>query len=109
MYWNKRHNFENELLKAEIAKANKLAKAVSATELDPFDKASVQLINKYKDGVEMATFRNQMKRICELAGINYELEKSRWWRKHHLNRIARYSPQWTTASSKVRCSKWCNA
>ena len=83
MYSNKKHNFENELLKAEIAKADQLAKAVSATELDPFDKASVQLINQYKDVVEVATFRNQMKRICELAGINYELEKSQWWRKHH--------------------------
>ena len=83
MYSNENHNFENELLKVEIAKADQLAKAVSTTELDPFDKASVQLINHYKDGVEVATFRNQMKRICELAGINYELEKQRWWRKHH--------------------------
>ena len=89
MYWNKRHNFENELLKAEIAKANQLAKAVSTTDLDPFDKASVQLINKYKDGVEVATFRDQMKRICELAGINYELEKSRWWKKHHQHKDKR--------------------
>ena len=46
MYSNEKHNFENELLKAKIAKANKLAKAVSATELDLFDKASVQLINQ---------------------------------------------------------------
>ena len=46
MYSNEIHNFENELLKAEIAKADQLAKAVSTTELDPFDKASVQLINK---------------------------------------------------------------
>ena len=83
MYWNENHNFENELLKAEIAKADHLTKAVSATELDPFDKAIVQLINKYKDGVEVVAFRDQMKRICELAGINYELEKSRWWKKHH--------------------------
>ena len=51
--------------------------------LNPFDKASVQLINQYKDGVEVVAFRNQMKRICELAGINYELEKSWWWRKYH--------------------------
>ena len=41
------------------------------------------MINQYKDGVEVVAFRDQMKRICELAGINYELEKSRWWRKHH--------------------------
>ena len=34
MYSNKKDNFENELLKAEIAKADQLAKAVSATELD---------------------------------------------------------------------------
>ena len=71
MYSNKKHNFENELLKAEIAKVDQLAKAVSTTELDPFDKASVQLINKYKDGVEVVAFRNQIKLICELAGINY--------------------------------------
>ena len=83
MYSNKKHNFENELLKAELAKADQLAKAVSATELDPFDKASVQLINKYKDCVEVVAFRDQMKRICELAGINHELEKSRWWAKYH--------------------------
>ena len=83
MYSNKKHNFENELLKAEIAKADQLAKAVSATELDPFDKASVQLINKYKDCVEVVAFRDQMKRICELAGINCELGKSRWWAKYH--------------------------
>ena len=56
---------------------------MGTTELDPFDKASVHLINKYKDGVEVVAFRNQIKRIFELAGINYELEKSRWWRKHH--------------------------
>ena len=83
MYSNENHNFEKELLKAEIEKADQLAKAVSTTELDPFDKASVQLIHQYKDGVEVAAFRDQMKRICELASINYELEKSRWWRKHH--------------------------
>ena len=83
MYSNEKHTFENELLKAEIAKADQLAKAVSATELDPFDKASVQLINKYKDCVEVVAFRDQMKRICELAGINYELEKQNWWAKHH--------------------------
>ena len=83
MYSNEKHTFENELLKAEIAKADQLAKAVSTTELDPFDKASVQLINKYKDCVEVVAFRDQMKRICELAGINHELEKSRWWAKYH--------------------------
>ena len=89
MYSNKKQNFENELLKAEIAKADQLAKAVSATELDPFDKASVQLINKYKDCVEVVAFKDQMKRICELSGINYELDKQRWWRKHHQHKDKR--------------------
>ena len=89
MYSNKKHTFENELLKADVAKDDQLAKAVSATELDPFDKASVKLINQYKDGVEVVAFKNQMKRICKLAGINYELEKSRWWRKHHRQQAQR--------------------
>ena len=89
MYSNKKHTFETELLKAEIAKADQLAKVVSATELDPFDKASVQLINKYKDCVEVVAFRNQIKRICELAGINYELEKQSWWAKYHQHKDKR--------------------
>jgi hypothetical protein len=59
MYRNEKHNFENELLKAEIAKIDQLAKAVSATELGPFDKASVQLINQYKDGVEVAALETK--------------------------------------------------
>ena len=41
MYSNEKHNFENELLKAEIAKADQLAKSVSTTQLDSFDKAGV--------------------------------------------------------------------
>mgnify|MGYP000503862089 CR=1 FL=1 len=40
-------------------------------------------VNQYKDAVEVAAFRDQMKRICELAGINYELKKRIWWEKHH--------------------------
>ena len=83
MYLNKKISFENELLKAEIARANELGKAVNASELTPFDKANIEFVNQYKDAVEVESFRNQMKRILELAKLNYELEKSRWWVKHN--------------------------
>ena len=83
MYLNKKINFENELFKAEIARANELGKAVDASELTPFDKANIEFVNQYKDAVEVQQFQDQMKRICELAGLNYELEKSRWWAKYH--------------------------
>ena len=83
MYLNKKINFENDLLKAEIARANELGKAIDASELTPFDKANIEFVNQYKDAVEVQQFQDQMKRICELAGINYELEKSRWWAKYH--------------------------
>jgi len=83
MYLNKKINFENDLLKAEIARANELGKAIDASELTPFDKANIEFVNQYKDALEVQQFQDQMKRICELAGINYELEKSRWWGKYH--------------------------
>ena len=83
MYLNKKINFENDLLKAEIARANELGKAIDSSELTLFDKANIEFVNQYKDAVEIQQFQDQMKRICELAGINYELEKSRWWAKFH--------------------------
>ena len=83
MYLNKQISFENELLKAEIAHANELGKSVNANELTLFDKANIEFVNQFKDGVEVENFRNQIKRIFELAGLNYELEKSRWWEKYH--------------------------
>ena len=83
MYLNKKINFENELLKAEIARANELGKAVDASELTPFDRANIEFVNQYKDAIEVESFRNQMKRILELAGLNYELEKRIWWTQHH--------------------------
>ena len=46
MYLNKKINFENELLKAEIARANELGKSVDASELTPFDKANIEYVNQ---------------------------------------------------------------
>ena len=83
MYNQNNDKFNAELLKAEIARANELGKAIHGRELNPFDQASIEFVNQYKDAVEVQQFQDQMKRICELAGINYELEKSRWWTKYH--------------------------
>ena len=83
MYLKRKINFENDLLKAEIARANELGKAIDASELTPFDKANIEFVNHFKDGVELESFRDQIKRILELAGLNYELEKSRWWSEYH--------------------------
>ena len=83
MYNQNNDKFNAELLKAEIARANELGKAIHGRELNPFDQASIEFVNQYKDAVEVQQFQDQMKRICELAGINYELEKRRWWAKYH--------------------------
>ena len=83
MYNRNNDKFSADVLKAEIARANELGKAISGRELNPFDRASIEFVNQYKDAVEVQQFQHQMKRICELAGINYELEKSRWWAKYH--------------------------
>ena len=55
-----------------------------------------------------------MKRICELAGINYELEKQSWWAKYHQQKTNEIKagtpidivPWWRTlkTSSQSNCS-----
>ena len=83
MYNRNNDKFNTDLLKAEISRVNELGKAIHGRELNPFDRASIEFVNQYKDAVEVAAFRDQMKRICELAGINYELEKQSWWMDYH--------------------------
>ena len=83
MFFGKDHKLDNDVLKAELAKARALAQTVSAAELTAFDKASIEFVNQHSQAAELEAFRAQMKRICELAGVNYELEKSRWWKKHN--------------------------
>ena len=83
MYNRNNDKFSSNLLKAEIARANELGKAIDASELTLFDKANIEFVNQYRDAVEVQQFQDQMKRICQLAGINYELENSRWWAKYH--------------------------
>lgn len=83
MYNRNNDKLNADLLRAEIANVNELGKAIHGRELSPFDRASIEFVNQYKDAVEVQQFQDQMKRICELAGLNYELEKSRWWAKYH--------------------------
>ena len=83
MYSSKKDKSNTDLLKAELAKAKELGHAIKVDELTAFDKANIEFVNQYKDAVEVAAFRNQMRRICELAGINYELEKQSWWANYH--------------------------
>jgi hypothetical protein len=77
MYSNKKDNFQQDLLKIEIAKADLLKQEVDDSQFTVFDHATVQIVDQYKDTVEIETFRDAIKRIFELAGLNYELEKRR--------------------------------
>ena len=83
MYNRNNDKCNGDLLKTEIARANELGKAIHGRALNPFDRANIEFVNQYKDSVEVQQFQDQMKRILELAGMNYELEKSRWWAKYH--------------------------
>jgi len=89
MYSSKKDKFNTELLKVELAKAKELGQAIKADELNAFDRASIEFVNQYKDAVEVAGFRDQINRICELAGINYELEKQSWWAKYQQHKDKR--------------------
>ena len=89
MYSSKKDKFNTDLLKAELAKAKELGQAIKVDELTAFDQANIEFVNQYKDALEVAACRDQMKRICELAGINYELEKQSWWASYHQHKDKR--------------------
>jgi hypothetical protein len=52
MYNRNNDKLNGDLLKAEIARANELGKAIHGRELNPFDQASIEFVNQYKDAVE---------------------------------------------------------
>ena len=83
MYFSKGNKPKNDVLRSELDRARALAQHVEANELTAFDKANIEFVNDHSQAVELEAFREQMKRICELAGINYELEKQSWWAKYH--------------------------
>ena len=62
MYSSKKDKFNTDLLKAELAKAKELGQAIKVDELTAFDQANIEFVNQYKDAVEVAAFRDQMKR-----------------------------------------------
>jgi len=53
MYNRNNDKFSADVLKAEIARANELGKAIHGRELNPFDRASIEFVNQYKDAVEV--------------------------------------------------------
>lgn len=83
MYFSKGNKPKNDVLRSELDRAQARAQQVQANQLTAFDKATIEFVNDHRQAVELEAFREQMKRICELAGINYELEKRRWWAKYH--------------------------
>ena len=76
MYSNKKGDFQQDLLKIEIAKADLVKQAVDGRQFTVFDHATVQIVDQYKDAMEIETFRVAIKRVFELAGLNCELEKA---------------------------------
>ena len=51
MYSNKKDNFQQDLLKIEIAKADLLKQEVDDSQFTVFDHATVQIVDQYKDAV----------------------------------------------------------
>ena len=73
MYSNNKTNFWQDLLKAEIVKANLFGQAAHKSELIALDQPTVKPASQYQATVEPDTFRDAIKHILELAGVNYEL------------------------------------
>lgn len=87
MYKVNNNKFNLDLPKAEIAKLKNLGQVVKCERLNAFDEASVDFINQYQDAMAISAFRDQIKRICELAGINSELAQQRWWKKYYARKM----------------------
>ena len=74
---------KQQMTKFTMADAARESKDINDKDLTAWDRASVRKAQKLQNSVELEEFRSQIKRIFELAGLNYELEKRNFWSRHN--------------------------
>lgn len=74
---------KRKLVKSEVADLARELEQVHGDVLTAWDRAALHKVSEIELQMEIDEFRDQLKRVFELAGLNYELEKQNFWSRHN--------------------------
>jgi hypothetical protein len=83
------HNeYKRKLVKSEVADLAHELQQVPRKSLSAWDHAALAKVKAIQQATEQDEYVSALKRVFELAGLNYEIEKKSFWRRYnaHLQR-----------------------
>ena len=72
-----------QLTKSGIAAVALELPDVNPNDLTAWDKAALKKVKEIKRAAELEEYRAELKRVFELAGLNYKLSQQDFWRQVH--------------------------
>jgi hypothetical protein len=78
-----RRDDRRQLTKSAIAAVALELPDVNPNDLTAWDKAALNQVHEIKRAAELEEYRVELKRVFELAGLNYKLAEQNFWRKVH--------------------------
>jgi hypothetical protein len=74
---------KKHVTKKEITDLARELEQVHSDVLTAWDRAALHKVSELQLALEVDEFRQQLKRVFELAGLNYELEKQNFWSRYN--------------------------
>ena len=74
---------KKHVTKKEITNLARELEQVHSDVLTAWDRAALHKVSEIELQMEIDEFRDQLRRVFELAGLNYELEKQNFWSRHN--------------------------
>ena len=78
-----RRDDRRQLTKSAITAVALELQDVNPNDLTAWDKAALDQIREIKRAAELEEYRAELKRVFELAGLNYKLSEQDFWRQVH--------------------------
>ena len=78
-----RRDDRRKLTKSAIAAVALELPDVNPNDLTAWDKAALDQIREIKRAAELEEYRAELKRVFELAGLNYKLSEQDFWQQVH--------------------------
>lgn len=76
-------NHRQCLIKAATFDIAKNLTEIEAASLSVWDRSMIAKAHEIKRAVELKELQAELRRIMELAGLNYNIEKQNFWRRYH--------------------------
>jgi hypothetical protein len=74
---------KKHVTKKEITDLARELEQVHSDVLTAWDRAALHKVSEIEPKMEIDEFRDQLRRVFELAGLNYELEKQNFWSRYN--------------------------